>query len=152
MKIYVVTSGCYSDYYIDKVFTDKNKAEEFVEWHGWYDDSRIEEYETEDNLVVDKYYRINISARVYPNGILGPDIRVAKERVINKYNYLSVYDGYYKISLHRSIPAENWDEEFYTKKYTKALYDMISIIKYHKENGVSMYDIQKLIEGYVGEE
>ena len=32
MKIYIVTCGSYSDYCINKVFTDKDKAEEYRKW------------------------------------------------------------------------------------------------------------------------
>ena len=33
MKIYVVTSGCYSDYSIEDVFLDKKKAQYFAKFH-----------------------------------------------------------------------------------------------------------------------
>ena len=49
MKIYVVTSGCYSDYGIRGVFLDKEKAELYCKYHsGCYDDFRVEEYDTAD--------------------------------------------------------------------------------------------------------
>ena len=49
MKLYVVTSGEYSDYGIDCIFLDKTKAENYVRYHqdGW-GGSRIEEYDTAD--------------------------------------------------------------------------------------------------------
>lgn len=34
MKIYIATSGIYSDYHIDAVFTDKNQAEIYAAIHG----------------------------------------------------------------------------------------------------------------------
>ena len=52
MKIYVVTAGSYSDYRIEKVFTDKAKAEEYAEW--LYESNPVKEYETEDYL----YWRL----------------------------------------------------------------------------------------------
>lgn len=42
-KIYIVTSGNYSDYSIDAVFSTKEKAVDYVEQHGTY--FRIEEYD-----------------------------------------------------------------------------------------------------------
>ena len=42
MKVYVITSGEYSDYGIDAVFTDKSLAEEYVDRNP---SRRIETYE-----------------------------------------------------------------------------------------------------------
>jgi hypothetical protein len=43
MKVYIVTSGCYSDYHIDRVFLDKSKADHYAEGVS---DSLVEEYNT----------------------------------------------------------------------------------------------------------
>lgn len=55
--IYVVTSGTYSDYGIKAVFTDKARAEKYVEAHNSgdhvWDKASIEEYE--DGAEVDDY-------------------------------------------------------------------------------------------------
>lgn len=53
MKIYVVTSGEYSDYCIEAVFTDKEKAKLYCAAHEKYtaDYPRIEEYDTEDDAI-----------------------------------------------------------------------------------------------------
>ena len=47
-KIYIVTSGEYSDYHIEAVFTTKEKAVEYVEQHGTYYD--IEEYDIDKEV------------------------------------------------------------------------------------------------------
>jgi len=47
-KIYIVTSGCYSDYVINAVFTTKEKAVEYVEQHGT--DYNIEEYDLDEEV------------------------------------------------------------------------------------------------------
>lgn len=55
MKVYIVTSGTYSDYHIDGVFIDRKMAEVFCAVHhdadDMFDDIRIEEYDTDDYLV-----------------------------------------------------------------------------------------------------
>ena len=48
-KIYIVTSGCYSDYRIERVFSTKEKANEFIQQHGT--DYRIEEYVVDEEKV-----------------------------------------------------------------------------------------------------
>lgn len=47
-KIYIVTSGDYSDYRIDEVFSTKEKAEEYVQQHGT--DYRIEDYDIDKEV------------------------------------------------------------------------------------------------------
>ena len=48
-KIYIVTSGEYSDYRIDAVFSKKEKAEEYVQNNG--SDYRIEDYKLDEPIV-----------------------------------------------------------------------------------------------------
>lgn len=55
MIVYVVTSGEYSDYHIDAIFSTKEKAEEYIKIHarynqGYYSDrAGIEEWEMDKN-------------------------------------------------------------------------------------------------------
>lgn len=55
-EIYIVTSGSNSDYSIDRVFTDKEKAEEFVEFVNThtsrYDQCGIETWQTDEPFSV----------------------------------------------------------------------------------------------------
>ena len=48
-KIYIITSGEYSDYDINMVFSTKELAEEFIQHNG--DDYRIEEYNIDEPIV-----------------------------------------------------------------------------------------------------
>lgn len=43
MKVYIVTRGEYSDYQIESVFLDKEKAEKYIDTHD--SDMEIEEYD-----------------------------------------------------------------------------------------------------------
>lgn len=73
-KVYVVTSGDYSDYCIDSIFSNREAAEKrCATWNG-YDDPNIEEYELEDgtNIVIDQVYRwlnFSMSYRSYDDNI-----------------------------------------------------------------------------------
>lgn len=49
MKVYVCTSGCYSDYCIHRVFLDKDVADKYKQM--LYDGNDVEEYETDDELI-----------------------------------------------------------------------------------------------------
>ena len=73
-KVYVVTSGDYSDYCIDGIFSNREAAEKrCATWDGC-DDPNIEEYELEDgtNNVIDQVYRglnFGMSYRSYDDNI-----------------------------------------------------------------------------------
>lgn len=49
MKVYIVTSGEYSDYGIEIVFTDRDQAELYCAMHeNDYDSPRVEEWDADD--------------------------------------------------------------------------------------------------------
>ena len=50
MKVYIVTDGCYSDYRIVKVFSNKDAAEEYCTWH--HIDNGILEFDVEDKMEI----------------------------------------------------------------------------------------------------
>ena len=153
MKVYVVTAGSYSDYHIEKVFTDKAKAAEYAEW--LCGSNPIEEYDTEDDLVVNKYYKILVSMRVYDFKSDSPKVLILKECEANFYSRGYIYytdyhkygGDYFDISFNRLIEAQNWNEDFYTNKYTKAIYDLAAIAKQKRAEGATEQDIKKLFEG-----
>lgn len=71
-KVYIVTSGEYSDYGIDEVFDNREDAEKYVCLHkrNILDDLRIEEYDICKNAELDNvkvYYGIDFIVR--DNGI-----------------------------------------------------------------------------------
>lgn len=65
MKVYVVTSGIYSDYRIQKIFLNKSKAEEYKKWLPNSND--VEEYDISDDDTIEKQYKIRIDLKWYPN-------------------------------------------------------------------------------------
>lgn len=146
MKVYIVTTGCYSDYCIEKVFTDRDKAEQYREWCR--DANDVEEYDTEDDVQFNKFYCIRVSYRVNDNGLNEePKVYIEKcikEQVVNGYTHVSdahVWGGrFVDISISRYIPEQNWNEEFYRNKYIKAIYDFAAITR------------QKLFEGFTDEQ
>ena len=66
-KVYLVTSGCYSDYHVDYVFTSKAKAEAFIEKGNDSDDGDIYQIEemdiTESVPKVYKYWEYSVAGR-----------------------------------------------------------------------------------------
>lgn len=156
MKVYVVTTGAYSDYTIQKIFTNKEKAEEYKEW--LYDSNDIEEYEIEDDLEVSKFYKITVSYEVHDTRITVPEVYIYKcthDDVYSNSTYYGDYHNYYgkyfRIGIVRFIPEQNWNEEFYKNKYIKAIYDLAAIARYKRLEGASESDIQALFSNMRGD-
>lgn len=113
-EIYIVTSGSYSDYCIEKVFTKKEDAEEYCRimnqsggWH--YEEARVETHSVDDvEIKTRKVIRINA---VKPKGkddytfIYDVVDMLDSEESSIRRSWLSVADYSYrqetKITLHR---------------------------------------------------
>lgn len=130
MKIYTIWFGEYSDAYIDRVTTSKEKAEEFCMWYnslGHYDTPRIEEYEVDDweiesddsiDKTVGYIFRFN-----YKNGKCG----YGRENGIKSYRIPnSVERNYYW----DSVAVEVWCPEDNLEKAQKIAQDEYMKWKY----------------------
>lgn len=152
MKIYVVTTGSYSDYRIEKVFTNKDKAEEFAKW--CYDSNDVEEYDTEDDIDVGKYYKICAQYKVYDNGRNETPIvnvyNCANTNDGGNYTYLTDYhkygSNYIVLTICRFVKANNDDKNFYKQKYTKVAYDTMAMIKQLVADGYSYDQINEMLK------
>lgn len=147
MRVYVVTSGTYSDYMIERVFLDKDKAEEYREWLPG-GDNYVEEYDTSDDDSIQKQYKIRICLRWYPN---------KKEDLITKswkdcessynYNDYSNYgDIWEELVIIRTVNVDNYDEQHWIDKLTKQAYDLKTQIEYLKSEGFDRRHINEVIQ------
>ncbi len=136
MKVYIVTDGEYSEYMIEKVFSNREAAEEYKKWHNIYND--IEEYEIYDELFTEgeRAMVIRIQGTVYPEAVVDIkfDIRpnMIYEGTITRgagVMGLQRNNGIFTVYNYRYIPADIWDEEKYKAKFTKALYDLAALAK-----------------------
>lgn len=129
MKIYIATSGCYSDYSIDAVFTDRKKAEMYCAIHNQVDQD-IEEWETEDDsITVDKpvlkrwagiYNRCG-SFKIEEDGYcLNP--------------IFQVHENYYHGGHHRITMSTSMDKT--AEQAEKIMQDKFASWKYEKEMGL----------------
>ncbi len=154
MKIYIVTSGCYSEYMIEKVFSNRAAAEEFKKWHNITND--IEEYEVFAEPLEkhegEKAMFIRVQGTVYSEAVV--DIKyvirpaLIREGGTTQHNGLVDYNkhsGSFTLYNEHFIPVANWDEEKYKAKFTKALYDLAGIIKAMFAEGASVADVSQTI-------
>lgn len=125
-KVYVVTSGSYSDYGIDRIFLNKEKAETYHELikRTHYDVNDIEEYDLSDDEVFTPYYYIEF---VYY--IPGMEDKYGRTRIKGRP---SLFGGEYYIDIYKCK-----DGDIYTPKrstdYTNGTITLIRPIGYNKD-------------------
>lgn len=152
-KAYVVTSGWYSDYGIEKVFLDKFKADRYCEIRrGSGDDYRVEEFNLsdEDLMVEVEVIRLDFSFK---------DLQI-----LNEEKYVEIYSEFYPytsltynysynyyadiipkgIILERTIKTNETYEEAKERLF-KIAQDIKTRVEYEIENGATKSDIEYLI-------
>jgi hypothetical protein len=161
MKVYIVTDGEYSDYMIERVFSNREAAEEYKKWHNIHNE--IEEYEIYDEPFTkedgEPAMFIRVQGIVYPEAVvdLRYDIRHNMIR-LNRSNSrgagISDYhrSGVFTIYNYHYIPADKWDLEKYKNKFTKALYDLAAKAKAMFAEGASIRDVELALSEYDEEE
>ena len=121
MKVYIVTSGIYSDYRIEAVFSTREAAELFIATNNTidYPYDYIEEYEMDDNVVItDK--GIYQHYRYYPRTHVVSSVPTFnnKEPYIEKErNWNSVIFHYW--SVYRDLDEKTLADEYNKYKMEK---------------------------------
>jgi hypothetical protein len=144
MKVYIVTAGCYSDYHIKRVFSNKEKAELYAKGTSEAD---IEEYELDDDKEVKLYTLINIDYCIERAPKYQFQFDICNSLDSEECTYYFNWSGGEGLRLNRIIPKINLTEEqkeHYKKKYKKVVYDLMAQIKYLKEhNGFTIQQINE---------
>lgn len=127
MTIYVVTSGEYSGYGIDAVFTDKKQAELYCAAHKY---CRVEEYKSDQvhlegevyyGILARDYYEYSLRCEFfYSDKPINPSVRA-----VPKTQFIAAHDEYI-------IPVnKSYDEKYNAMK--KVARDYIAKYKAEKE-------------------
>lgn len=146
MKVYIVTSGTYSDYRIERVFLDKNKAEKYKEWLT--DSNDVEEYDTSDDDIVQKQYKVRVVLKWYTNKEEELIARSWKDcESDSNYNYYANYGNIWEeLAVVRTVNADNYDEQYWKDKLTKFIYDLRAYVNQLKAEGFNEKFIKDAIE------
>lgn len=161
MKLYICSSGSYSDYGIEAIFMDKEKAEEYTRLLKC--DNDIEEWETEDeNWINGKHdckYFLKIDYN-YDKQFDNDNIKISKDFCSNyryefsedeKYPYTSKYiTCYYRdINIRLNYPCNKDVEinEELKNKYLKICRDYLAQAKQLLADGHDEYNLGKLMFG-----
>ena len=154
MKVYVVTEGTYSEYAIEKVFSNRAAAEEFKKWRNIRNE--IEEWEVYDEPFEkcdgEKVMFIRVQGTIYPEAVVDiryeirPDM-INADRSCRSGRGIMAYNkpGVFTLYNYHYIPADRWDEEKYKAKYTKALYDLAGMVKAMFAEGASVRDVEQAL-------
>lgn len=144
--IYIVTSGEYSDYSIDAVFQNKDKAEAYCKCHP---DAEIEEWEFFDDHIYTPFNVVTIHMNILSskNEEIHFDFRTLSQEdasfyMVNRENVTVYTPHHISIFLIRMLP-KNYDKQYIKNKYTKVFYDLISEIKYVVSDIGLNYDYMK---------
>ena len=150
MKVYVVTEGSYSDYAIEKVFSNRQAAEEFKKWRRIQND--IEEWEVYDEPFDsqdgEKVMFIRVQGTVYPEAVVDLSYEVRPDLLRSDWAsrgagiHAVPKSGVFAIYCYRYVPVDKWDEENYKDLLTKVLYDYAGIVKAMFAEGASVRDIE----------
>jgi MoaA/NifB/PqqE/SkfB family radical SAM enzyme len=159
MKVYIVTDGTYSDYTIERVFSNRAAAEEFKKWRNIRNE--IEEWTVYDEPFEktdgEQAMFIRVQGTVYPEAVV--DIRFdIRRELIHDWTFsrcagiCSYNKTTYTIFKYIQVPADKWDEEKYKAKMTRALYDLAGIAKSLFAEGASVRDVEQALREVEEEE
>lgn len=159
MKVYIVTNGDYSDYMIQEVFSNREAAEEYKYWHNIHNEIEVYDVLEAAHTIDKRYMFIRVSGLVYPEAVVDIkyDIHPVTVSDNSDKSYRGIYDysrlkGTFTLFNDHYVPAENWDEEKYKAKFTKALYDQAALVKYMLADGADIRDIEKVLRKQEDEE
>ena len=143
MKVYVVTTGEYSDYEIAKIFLDKNKAEEFANWVE--DSNGVDEWETSDDDFEfgDLEDKVIVSAYYYP---YDDEVRIYTTKYYNRYSF-NLY--HYCKGIDKSHECINFNKimpkNYNKKQVKKILYDKYAEVKALLAEGYTEHQVNEMI-------
>lgn len=91
-KVYIVTTGCYSDYTIDSVFSDREKAKRHAELIG----GRVNPYNVDDikvDMKAEYIYGVDIYGDIMRVEIINPgDMPLNEELGVVQYTFPRIND------------------------------------------------------------
>ncbi len=143
-KVYIVTTGSYSDYRIRKVFIDEEKAKKYMKTVGEedaYNEPQIEEWDIENN-VPQRFILFRSEMRIKQNNEISFYMSHGKCNTFDDHieglngNHYWYRQGYIQICIFRSMNIQEITldiEKKYERKYKKVLTDIHTEIKALKE-------------------
>ena len=117
-KAYLVTAGAYSDYHIEKVFTDKKKAYAYAITANKGDRRFIGECEVEEWDIDDDNIKITDDFTIYP--VLNFTVRPNDQHeysIVSKGMYIDYYDQPSELSVEKKLDTNLYYEGYHCSYY-----------------------------------
>lgn len=159
MKIYVITSGDYSDYHIDQIFLDERKAEDYVKYHqkDHWEKLRIETWRNADDLYdigTEKYMKCEATVEVWIDYDNRNKIKFYPPEISCDYVIGTTEGKGFShpkdsrlIKFVKYFREGTYDLEEAKKVVQKIMYDTLTTLKDMVEtDGASLHDILSLFE------
>lgn len=95
-KIYIVTSGLYSDYCIEAVFSTEEKAKEYINIYGDYNNREIEEYEIDEENPErkDRVYKVYLTESSSETELMN-----CGEPIVDSFRFVTAFNGKLRCSF-----------------------------------------------------
>lgn len=133
-KVYVVTSGCYSDYAIDRIFSTKDAANLFIALHEddeWTDYNEVEEWEVDSDtfdgsIEIEFCYTLSFKYYKKKDSFIKNHLSIMptkkKEENINKLLPPLRMSSNPSLNVYIYLPREDMEEETLKKSYDMIAY------------------------------
>ena len=154
-KVYIVTSGDYSAYHIERVFQSKEKAEIYAKARNKF--SSIETFELSDDCidkltVTGKFLRGDIAIGKAPEVWLDYDCRYPDEYISmgehDEYCFVGeeLISGVYvcHLVMGKFIPKDQWREQETIDRFSKVLTDKMAEVKSMLADGLTIDTINQV--------
>jgi hypothetical protein len=135
--VYIVTDGTYSDYTIERVFSNPEAAEEYKKWKRITNE--VEEFVIHDEPFTEEDGRramlIRVQGTVYPEAVVNIEVNIVHNLTYEESNLSGAgivsckKDGAFDVYVYRHVPVRLWSKEKYKAKLTKTLYDLAAVAK-----------------------
>ena len=154
-KVYIITSGDYSDYHIERVFQSKEKTEIYAKARNKF--ASIETFELSDDCidkltVTGKFLRGDIAIGRAPGVWLDYDCRHPDEYISmgehDEYCFVSeeLISGVYvcHLVMGKFIPKDQWREQETIDRFSKVLTDKMAEVKSMLADGLTIDTINQV--------
>lgn len=112
MKIYVVTTGEWNEYCVDRVFTDREKAKDYVDWLG---NGNVEELDADEEFESQKVYQIKTNLWRLGNNKSAISVKCKRMlagsagKVFGEFKYVKHTDSL-EIDITSFVSASDYDD------------------------------------------
>ena len=153
-KAYIVTSGIYSDYHIERVFLSEEKANRFLkalnDSYAWVETYDIDDDKIDIISVQGKYLRgkmtIDKEPQIWLDGICRSPNSFTVMGNCKIYCNLEPDGNSYTLYMSKFIPKDKWQDEKSVDNFKKILTDKMAEVKSMLADGMAMDMINEILK------